>query len=540
MDALSGRKVTPNTGASHGYEGVQRSGWATVRNPDRYQHDRPQRHGYPYLPGVLDAAVASFDTAGIAIPWLALQGNHDQIFVGTFGPARGLRIDLVEPMVRDSGVAPVTGAAFASAVILASTTNGNRRLWQQRRHGRGVVTVGTDSAARRPIGDDEYRLVAIANHHNSWSMDNHRYDAHDPGPGANCKALVALLNRDPHVILWFNGYSHQHRIAAHPRRSGPPGGFWEVSTSSLAGFPQQGRTFEVLDNGDDTLSIITTVLDHAAPPSVPFRTDGNWTSALLASLSRELAANDDRWFDPLSMLASINDRNVELPVPAPFPVREVAPIVREGEAIVGNHFGGMGGKCIRWFVWHFCEWSGTASKQVTCGAAIHERRGRRKSEAPPHHKRQGVVLAFRVADDTVSLTGAQHRIHKHAEEKTDEATNHRSQNAEHRQCGPRGWWVTNFVENRPGKLAHLHTNDSDNDRSDDCPTHLTLQRGPSSKQHPAIVTGLQNSVNGSVLAAVPWNEGGLLSRGQSEFVDGEAVVGNHLGSLSSDLGVVGE
>lgn len=410
LAVLAGRRVTPDTGSPGGYEGVQRSGWATVWNPDRYRADRPQRHGYPYLPGVLDAAVAPFDTEGIGVPWLAVQGNHDQLFVGTFGPARGLRIDLVDSMVRDSGRAPVTGTAFARAVLLASVTNGSRHRWQQRRHGRGVLAVTPDPVARRPIGDDELReliiaegadgsgvgpvghgftpgqstewwscaagdrvqvigldtrnhttgengrlgpvqtawleaelgrhhrrrlnadgtwvdcdgqdrLVVIVSHHNSWVMDNDHDDARDPGPATDGEALVALLDRYPNVVLWFNGHSHQHRIAARPRGCGPRGGFWEVSTSSLAGFPQQGRTFEIFDNGDDTLSIITTVIDHAAPPSVRYPADGRWTPAELASLSRELAANDDRWLDPLAMLGTLEDRNVELPVPMPFPLR---------------------------------------------------------------------------------------------------------------------------------------------------------------------------------------------------------------------------
>jgi hypothetical protein len=51
---------------------------------------------------------------------------------------------------------------------------------------------------------------------------------------------------------------------------------------------------------------------------VPYRSDRGWTPDRLASLSRELAANDDRWFDPLDLLGLPEDRNVELLVSAPF------------------------------------------------------------------------------------------------------------------------------------------------------------------------------------------------------------------------------
>ena len=35
-------------------------------------------------------------------------------------------------------------------------------------------------------------------------------------------------------------------------------------------------------------------------------------------MSRELAANDDRWIDPISLLGGPEDRNVELVVAKPF------------------------------------------------------------------------------------------------------------------------------------------------------------------------------------------------------------------------------
>ena len=85
-------------------------------------------------------------------------------------------------------------------------------------------------------------------------------------------------------------------------------------------FGQQGRTFEIVDNGDGTLSILATVLDHAAPPAVDHRQDAAWTTAELASISRELAANDNRWIDPMELLGGTEDRNVELVVAAPFPL----------------------------------------------------------------------------------------------------------------------------------------------------------------------------------------------------------------------------
>jgi hypothetical protein len=67
------------------------------------------------------------------------------------------------------------------------------------------------------------------------------------------------------------------------------GGFWEINTASHVDWPQQSRIVEVVDNGDRTLSIFGTILDHAAPTAWPV----NPSAPLeLAALSRELAAND--------------------------------------------------------------------------------------------------------------------------------------------------------------------------------------------------------------------------------------------------------
>ena len=91
-----------------------------------------------------------------------------------------------------------------------------------------------------------------------------------------------------------------------------------MNTASTIDFGQQARTIEVFDNGDGSVSFLVTVLDHAAPPLVPYRSDEGWTSQRLASVSRELAANDDRWFRPMDLLGRREDRNVELIVRAPF------------------------------------------------------------------------------------------------------------------------------------------------------------------------------------------------------------------------------
>ena len=70
---------------------------------------------------------------------------------------------------------------------------------------------------------------------------------------------------------------------------------------------------EIVDNRYGTMSIFSTALDHAAPAEW----NGDLSPLGLASLSRELSAND--WVELPSMrIGSVMDRNCELLMPAPI------------------------------------------------------------------------------------------------------------------------------------------------------------------------------------------------------------------------------
>lgn len=121
-----------------------------------------------------------------------------------------------------------------------------------------------------------------------------------------------MLLRHPNVVAWVNGHTHINTVTPHARDDGT-GGFWELTTASCIDYPQQQQVVEVVDNRDGTLSIFTTAVDHAAPA----QWNGELTPIGLASLSRELSAND--WVEnPAMRVGSELDRNTELLLPAPF------------------------------------------------------------------------------------------------------------------------------------------------------------------------------------------------------------------------------
>ncbi|MFN8039991.1 MAG: TIGR03767 family metallophosphoesterase [Acidimicrobiales bacterium] len=89
LDVLAGGSITANSGTPGTYEGVQAWPEATYAyHPDDPSKDFwGQNGGYPAIPGLLDAAVSrSVESPGLAMPWLSVIGNHDDVWMGTLGP----------------------------------------------------------------------------------------------------------------------------------------------------------------------------------------------------------------------------------------------------------------------------------------------------------------------------------------------------------------------------------------------------------------------------------------------------------------------
>ena len=164
-------------------------------------------------------------------------------------------------------------------------------------------------------GPGRDRLVMVFSHHTIGTMTNQIVFVDDPsGPRVLGPQVRDLLLEFPNVVLWVNGHTHVNRVTPYTRPDG--GGFWEVNTAAHIDFPSQARLMEVLDNRDGTLSVFATVLDAVAPLAPPDTLPGAPTPAELASLARELAAND--WQATSDRRGAIEDRNVELLVAAPF------------------------------------------------------------------------------------------------------------------------------------------------------------------------------------------------------------------------------
>jgi len=83
--------------------------------------------------------------------------------------------------------------------------------------------------------------------------------------------LFATLHQYPNLILWAAGHRHYNTVTAFksPDPARPELGFWQVETASLRDFPQQFRTFEIVRNSDNTISIFATDVDPAVREGTP-------------------------------------------------------------------------------------------------------------------------------------------------------------------------------------------------------------------------------------------------------------------------------
>lgn len=328
--------------------------------------------GFPNVAGLLDAARKPFDPAGLTMPWYSVFGNHDGLVQGNFPKtlplsiiATGnLKVTTVPPGLSQADIiraltsvnaSPLLGAiALLAANPVSSdakrkvltrkqvveehfkttgTPNGHGFTQANRTKGtayytfdqgnvRGVVldSVNPNGYSEGSIDKKQFtwlkqvlatttdRHVMIFSHHTIASMNNPLIATGlDLTPRVLGAAIRAELLKHPTVVAWVNGHTHRNQII--PQRDTATGaGFWEINTASHVDFPQQSRLIELVDNKDGTLSIFTTMVDHAGPAAY----GGNLgDSVSLASLARELSANDPQERTSGRVGAGA-DRNVEL------------------------------------------------------------------------------------------------------------------------------------------------------------------------------------------------------------------------------------
>ena len=332
LAVLDGGSVEPDTGA-RGYDGVQDAG-----QPDALYY-RPDLDA-PRHPGLLAAAARPFRSPGLAAPWYPALGNHDVLVQGETPPTD--RIDAFATGTRlvtglDPGLRPRADVDAARAVDALLADGGFGRSIAvpsdpRRRHlrpgelierlagradapaalraarGRATLDYAFDAGAVRAIVLDTADRRGgsrgfLAPAQLDWLRAELRAAAgrpllvfsHNPLDNtARGDRALAALDATPGVLAAIAGNSHRNRIR-------PRGGYWTISTSSLADHPQQARALRVRRTATG-YALETWMLDH----------DGHG----LAAPARELAYLDAQGGRPQGFAGGRGDRNARLFVAA--------------------------------------------------------------------------------------------------------------------------------------------------------------------------------------------------------------------------------
>lgn len=212
-------------------------------------------------------------------------------------------------------IAPgVVGLSMDTGGYYSGSIGEDQRIWMEEQ----LIAVSSryfDATGEKVTTSNDDQLVLVFSHFNPSSMNSVIPNPERPDERRiQGEEMVAFLHRFPNMIAWVNGHHHVNAINPMPDPSGLTAGFWDINTASHVDYPQHARVVELADNGDGTLSIFCTMLEHAAPAAA----DPNDLSTLgLASISRELSANDAQ-SDMAARLGRDLDLNVELRIPAPF------------------------------------------------------------------------------------------------------------------------------------------------------------------------------------------------------------------------------
>ena len=337
--------------ASEDPERYDRSYWNPEGTPEGCEDDFPRSYyGFPTIKGLTRATRQPFTAAGLRYPWFATHGNHDALLQGTvpadevleafaIGDNRlvGLApdIDLGQMFGNFTQVGPATYPNAEAGSYISTTSDSRRtfnkpkdwaRIHQECGHGHGLTNANVAEGTKywvKDIGDIRLVSMDTVNINGGWqgSLDETQFEwlkkvladpvprhfillSHHPASTLfNLYAkedadrrigeieLLDLLHKEARVILWLAGHNHEHKIEYLEKKgSDANSGFWHIQTASNIDWPQQGRTVEILQDGNHVV-IATTVFDHQSPLRLEEAVTDLDNPISMAGISRILSAN---------------------------------------------------------------------------------------------------------------------------------------------------------------------------------------------------------------------------------------------------------
>jgi len=326
---LNGGTARPDSGAP-GYTGVQ-----SASNPDPLYY-RPAVDP-PQFPGLLTRAQRPVHSPGLNAPWYPLPGNHDLLVQGnlaadpaTEAVAVGSRklVELsptVTRLAREGQLTPqLVDSLLAHGLpgrTMAVPPDPRRRLLSPAEAVAGLRSASGHGGTGPLMDDvvdvgDRVRLLlldtaprdqgaagVVQPEQVGWVRDQLAaagdrwmivFSSTPLTETSGAKPVLALLDADPHVVAAVAGDVHRNSIE--PRRTAA-GGYWLITTSSLADYPQQARVLRLRRAGDGVV-LETWMLNATGEP--------------LADTSRGLAFLDYQGGRPRHLAGRPADRNARL------------------------------------------------------------------------------------------------------------------------------------------------------------------------------------------------------------------------------------
>lgn len=350
---MSGEKVRPDSGTRERFEGFGGSiysihHWNPEGTPKGEAEDFPRSlYGFPVVPELTHAVRAPFFGVGLDKQWFAIHGNHDALLQGTVVPNPELSriaigdlksVDLPESEILNtlqsiSETGPANYPNAENAITVRVAPDAHRDFLNPNMFAHAMAMNGgghgfdlklAESGNRfwaRDLGESILLALDTVNPYGGWqgSIDELQFEwllnvirenrnkyiliaSHHPvqdlinsfSPEGKRRFLkedvVNEITKYSNVVMWLAGHTHRNKNSYFG--TDEYFGFWQIETSSLIDWPQQGRIVELFEDQSGELCIATTMFDHAGSIGIDpshLKLDDVHN---LAGLSRLLAAND--------------------------------------------------------------------------------------------------------------------------------------------------------------------------------------------------------------------------------------------------------
>ena len=349
-----GKKLTPDSGSLVKWEGVGGDFyspyyWNPHGTPPNELDDYPRSlYGFPLLPEILDAARAPFFPSGLRHNWLAVHGNHDSLLQGTVTPNLALRVEsksdekvfeidqklALEALVDVSDIGPASYPAYSNLSKRKVSADADRdflndgdwlnyfkspvdalfdkdqsfnksnKYWRKDYEFISIIsldTVNYHGGWQGSLDQEQFtwlksqvqslqdRYIVITSHHPLQDLYN-GYTTDSNDPKVLREEIEEFLVSQANVILWICGHTHRHKIKYFGENE--ESGFWQIESSSLIDWPQQGRIIEIFLDKEESIWIVSTPVNHSGSLLASCQDADLSQVNDLAGVSRVLSVND--------------------------------------------------------------------------------------------------------------------------------------------------------------------------------------------------------------------------------------------------------